>query len=368
MQRVPPADVAHADLPSVLIVWKNSDDNAKKNPDPFTVFSSQHTRLLSWTARINYYLSPGSFRQIVSHHCSCTSNFFPSTPPYVMLSKVSIPVGNPSRKIDLGAGQTTTTQTVAVRPCQTNEGNLVFNIFFQQECRPPHLSSCSTRSVCRPCSSCLTIYVYLLSAHLCIYGICGCLCTRVSLSPPPHLPLTNALSLDLSGDADPIYPWRQNQVWDGRTNIVTVEPAQPALPQSAETVMILSRLLILALGVLWILMLLVIGRTLGVDASSVPISDATRDAPSTFGGASRSARGDGESSGVVGGGSTSPTNRMALLEQALGWHQREEFENAAEGYSRLLEVSQCQALHIFFCFCFSFRRGLSPRSLLVHDG
>lgn len=112
-------------------------------------------------------------------------------------------------------------------------------------------------------------------------------------------------------------------------------------------------------------MLLVIGGTLGVDASSVPISDATRDAPVTFGSASGGASSDDENRRVLDGGPTSAADRMALLEQALGWHQREELENAAEGYSRLLEVRpkvvKNVQLFAFLLFVFSFIMGLSPR-------
>ena len=60
---------------------------------------------------------------------------------------------------------------------------------------------------------------------------------------------------------------------------MTVAPAEPSLTQSAETAMIISRLLIIALGTLWILLLLIIGGALGVDAADVPVTRATHAAP-----------------------------------------------------------------------------------------
>jgi len=121
---------------------------------------------------------------------------------------------------------------------------------------------------------------------------------------------------------------RQGQVWDARTNIVTVAPAEPALTQSAETAMIISRLLIIALGILWILMLLVIGGALGVDAANVPVGGATHTAQSL------------PASSSVGDEHGDARKRTSLLEEALELHRSGEFEEAAQAYSRLLDVSQ----------------------------
>lgn len=122
---------------------------------------------------------------------------------------------------------------------------------------------------------------------------------------------------------------RQGQVWDARTNIVTVAPAEPVLTQSAETAMIISRLLVIALGILWILMLLVIGGAFGVDAADVPVGEATHAAQALPVASS--------SAGNEHGGAR---KRSSLLEEALGLHRRGDFEDAAQAYSRLLEVSQ----------------------------
>eukprot|EP00903_Cladosiphon_okamuranus_P014127 g13129.t1 len=87
--------------------------------------------------------------------------------------------------------------------------------------------------------------------------------------------------------------------------------------------MIISRLLIIALGILWILLLLIIGGALGVDAASVPVTGSTQDESSTLAYA--------PSSGDVRG-------KGALLGEAIGWHKRGAFEEAAAVYSKLLEV------------------------------
>ncbi len=122
---------------------------------------------------------------------------------------------------------------------------------------------------------------------------------------------------------------RQGQVWDARTNIVTVAPAEPALTQSAETAMIISRLLLIALGIMWILMLLVIGGAFGVDATDVPV-----------GGVSHAARTLPVASSSTGNEHGDARKRSSILDEALGLHRRGDFEEAALAYSRLLEVSQ----------------------------
>lgn len=131
---------------------------------------------------------------------------------------------------------------------------------------------------------------------------------------------------------------RQNQVWDGRTNIVTVAPAEPSLTQSAETAMIISRLLIITLGILWILLLLIIGGSLGVDAANVPVTGGTHAAPPILAGDSTG--NDGHSIGATDDSKRSDTGRDALLGEALGWHRKGELGEAAAVYSRLLEVSR----------------------------
>lgn len=98
-------------------------------------------------------------------------------------------------------------------------------------------------------------------------------------------------------------------------------PAEP----SAETAMIISRLLIIALGILWILLLLIIGGALGVDAASVPVTGSTHAAPPTL---------------AVSPSSGDDRDKGALLGEAMGWHKRGEFGEAAAVYSRLLEVGR----------------------------
>jgi len=66
----------------------------------------------------------------------------------------------------------------------------------------------------------------------------------------------------------------------------------------------------------------------GEDAASVPVGGATQAAQAPP--ASSSASGD----------HTGARKRSALLEEGLGLHRRGEFEEAAQAYSRLLEVSQ----------------------------
>lgn len=119
---------------------------------------------------------------------------------------------------------------------------------------------------------------------------------------------------------------------------MTVAPAEPSLTQSAETAMIISRMLIIALGILWILLLLIVGGALGVDAADVPVTRATHASPPIL--AVASTGDDGHSIGVADDGTRSDRERDALLGEALGWHRRGELGEAAAVYSRLLEVSR----------------------------
>ncbi|CAN0445326.1 unnamed protein product [Ectocarpus sp. 12 AP-2014] len=81
--------------------------------------------------------------------------------------------------------------------------------------------------------------------------------------------------------------------------------------------MVISRLLIIGLGVLWILALLLIGGAFGADAASVPVPG--------------SADADPEPS--------TAQYRMSMLKGGLELHVRGEHAGAARTYSRLLEVS-----------------------------
>lgn len=111
---------------------------------------------------------------------------------------------------------------------------------------------------------------------------------------------------------------RQNQVLDSRRNkTVNVEPADPFLPQSVEIAMIVSRLLIIGLGLLWILALLLIGGAFGADAASVPVPGSANADP----------------------GPSTAEYRMSVLKEGLELHLRGEHAGAASTYSRLLEVS-----------------------------
>lgn len=116
--------------------------------------------------------------------------------------------------------------------------------------------------------------------------------------------------------------------------------------------MIISRLLIIALGVLWILLLLIVGGALGVDAASVPVTEAYLAAP-TF--AVAPPGDDGQIIRAADDGNWSERERSGLLEQGLAWHRTGEFGEAAAVYSRLLEVSrvlwQRRLHHRSFHYC-----------------
>lgn len=92
-------------------------------------------------------------------------------------------------------------------------------------------------------------------------------------------------------------------------------------------------------GKLCILFLLLIGGALGVGAASVPATGAAHhSAPPTLEAASATGD-DVHGIGAADDGVTRDRGRGALLGEALAWHRRGEFEQAAAAYSRLLEVS-----------------------------
>ncbi|CAM9749410.1 unnamed protein product, partial [Ectocarpus sp. 6 AP-2014] len=140
---------------------------------------------------------------------------------------------------------------------------------------------------------------------------------------------------------------RQNQVLDSRRNkTVTVEPAEPFLSQSVEIAMVISRLLIIGLGVLWILALLLIGGAFGADAASVPLPG--------------SANADPEPS--------TAQYRMSMLKEGLELHLRGEHAGAARTYSRLLEVmpKDPDGLHLLGLSLYS--QGMILRGASEGDG
>ncbi|CAM9740156.1 unnamed protein product, partial [Scytosiphon promiscuus] len=128
----------------------------------------------------------------------------------------------------------------------------------------------------------------------------------------------------------------QKEAWDGRRNTVTfVEPAHPGLSRSIESALVLSRLLIVALGVVWVILLLIVAGALGgVDAAatSTAVDAAASPSPTNPLAAPTNGGRAGGNSGAIN------LERRSLLEEGLKLHHMDDFQHAAETYLRLLEV------------------------------
>ncbi|CAM9638268.1 unnamed protein product [Ectocarpus fasciculatus] len=110
--------------------------------------------------------------------------------------------------------------------------------------------------------------------------------------------------------------------------------------------MLISRLLIIGLGVLWILPLLLIGGAFGADAASVPVPGSASADP----------------------GPSTAEYRMSMLKEGLGLHLRGEHAASARTYSRLLEVmpDDPDGLHLLGLSLYS--QGVTLRGVSERDG
>ncbi|CBJ26241.1 putative methyltransferase [Ectocarpus siliculosus] len=110
--------------------------------------------------------------------------------------------------------------------------------------------------------------------------------------------------------------------------------------------MVISRLLIIGLGALWILALLLIGGVFGADAASVPIPGSVNADPEP----------------------STAQYRMSMLKEGLELHLRGEHAGAARTYSRLLEVmpKDPDGLHLLGLSLYS--QGMILRGASEGDG